>query len=67
MRILKHNQENRTVKLQEETEGRRFICNWVQCASTCLECPVNEYVDESKKRFPDGLTYDEAYQFLEDK
>ena len=64
MRVLKNDEEDRTVKLFAETEGRRDLCEWIIQVNFCFS---NDIVEESEKQFPDGLTYDEAFEFLRGK
>lgn len=63
MRILEHGEIDRVVRLLSETEGRKRLVDWIASGRLL----VREYIEESKKRFPDGMTYDEAKQFLRDK
>jgi len=68
MRVLKEDELDRVVRMCEETEGVRPLCGWVPCVGReCEGCLIDEYYNEAEKRFPDGMTYDEAFQFLEDK
>lgn len=69
MKVLKKDEIDRVVRLMPEEDGKKNdICDWVDCRhTTCRECIVDEYVTESKRVYRDGLTYDEAFQFLEDK
>ncbi len=68
MRVLKNDEEDRTVKLFAETEGKKInVCHWINCNMICDKCLVFEHKEESLKRFPDGVTYDEAVEFLEGK
>ncbi len=68
MRVLKHDKDDRTVRLCKEDESTRNLCNWVKCCGVnCFDCNVKEYIEESERRFPNGLTYDEAFEFLDGK
>jgi len=61
MRILKHGEIDNTIILTEDTEDRKDIIDWVLWPH---RYKVVEYIEEANKCFPDGLTYDEAFEYL---
>jgi hypothetical protein len=65
--VLKHGEVDRTVRMEKEAEGKRLICDWTKCASSCSQCVINEYVEEFVEKFDVASTYDEAVEFLEGK
>lgn len=69
MRVLKDGEVDRTVRLIKEDDSIQSLCYWIdgEICGDCDDCIILEYIEESKKRFPDGMTYDEAFEFLESK
>jgi hypothetical protein len=70
MRVLEAGEKDRTVRMVKEHDGKESLCGWVEsihCEYFCEACLINEYTEESKKCFPDGMTYQEAKDYLEGK
>lgn len=64
MKVLKHNESLEVVRLWKESEGLRSLEGWIGYSSFDMGDTIFE---ESEIKFPDGLTYDEAFSFLEGK
>ena len=61
MRILEAGEIDYTIILTEEIEGRKDIIDWVFWPH---RYKIIEYIEEAKKCFPDGLTYQECFEYL---
>ena len=70
MKVLKHDEDYRIVRMRQETEEKAELCDWINCCHIpcdCSGCHVEEYIVEFAKKYPNGATYDETVEFLEAK